>query len=271
MAVDRDVAAQRGPRRRRGDAYRWRQLATAASFAAFGATALAFGFVVAPALRLRHRDPVARGRATRAALRRAMRAMVATMRGLGVLEWRCEGTPPASGPALVVSNHPSLIDAVLLLAVLDDAHCVVKGELEHNPFVARAIDGLAYPANTDAARMVDDCTALLAGGARLLMFPEATRTPPDRRIGPLHRGAAYVAVRAGCPVYPVTIRVSEPTLAKGAPWWNVPVRRPRFVVRFHPPWPPAAPAEVADGARARALNRRWEAFFVEELGCVDPP
>ena len=252
----------------RGDAYRWRQFATLLAFAAVGLSGLWFGFVRVPLLRLRHRDRARRGLATRRALRGTMRRLMALFRGLRVLDWEVVGTPPAAGSGtMVVCNHPSLLDAVMMLAALPDAHCIVKDALTRNPFVARAIDGLGYPDNARTEAMVERCAAVLAAGHPMLVFPEGTRTPPGQAILPFQRGAAYIAVRAACPVVLATIRVSEPTLYKGARWWDVPARRPRFVVRFHPPIPPAARSEaVADGAAARAANRQWEAFFREEFG-----
>jgi 1-acyl-sn-glycerol-3-phosphate acyltransferase len=252
----------------RGDAYRWRQAATLLCMGAFGATALWFGFVRVPLLRLRYRDRARRGTATRAALQRTMRGLMRLFRGVGLLDWQVVGEAPTTGSGtLVVCNHPSLLDAVLMLAVVPDAHCIVKDTLTRNPFVARAIDGLGYLGNARTEALVEGCVAVLAAGHTMLVFPEGTRTPPGRALLPLQRGAAYVSVRAACPVVLATIRVSEPTLYKGARWWEVPVRRPRFVVRLYPPIPPGVrPEGDADGAAARAVNRRWERFFGEELG-----
>jgi 1-acyl-sn-glycerol-3-phosphate acyltransferase len=259
--------AARPPPGARGDGYRWRQAATLLCFAAFGLSGLWFGFVRVPLLRLLHRDRARRGSATRRALRGTMRGLMGLFRALRVLDWEVVGpSPPAGSGTMVVCNHPSLIDAVMMLAVLPDAHCIVKDALTRNPFVSRAIDGLGYPDNARPEALVERCVAVLAAGHPMLVFPEGTRTPPGRAILPLQRGAAYVAVRAACPVVLATIRVSEPTLYKGARWWEVPARRPRFVVRFHPPIPPQARPDDADGAAARVANRRWEAFFREELG-----
>lgn len=266
-----DAASTRAPAATRGDAYRWRQVATVLGFAAFGTSGLLFGFVFAPWIRWRHRDATTRGRAMRTTLRRVMQANVAIMRGLRMIELRTEGVAPRAPGAMVIANHPSLIDAVLLLAALDEAHCIAKRALLDNPFIGRAVRGLDYPDNASAPEMVGRCVALLATGHTLLVFPEGTRTPIGRHLGPLHRGAAHVAVRSGCPIHPVTIQVSAPTLAKGMPWWHVPARRPRFVVRFHPPQPGwVAVPGISDGAAARALSRRWETFFSEDIGRADP-
>ncbi len=256
----------------RGDAYRWRQVATLLCFAAFGVSGLVFGFVVTPAMRLRHRDPAARGRALRRALRTAMRINLGLMRALRVLDWRTEGTVPDVPGAMIVANHPSLIDAVILLAVVPDALCIAKQALADNPFIGRAVRALGYPVNANPRAMVAQCVGLLRAGHTLVVFPEGTRTPAGRPLGPLQRGAAHIAVRSGCPVHPATIRVSEPTLSKGAPWWRVPDRRPSFVVRFHAPRPGArAGSPASSGAAAREASRQWEALFCEEIARADLP
>ena len=80
------------------------------------------------------------------------------------------------------------------------------------------------------------------------------------------RRRAVVAVRAACPVVPVSIRVSEPTLYKGAAWFDVPRRRPHFSVVVHPPMDAGrfAAAHASQAVATRRLNEWLQQFLTQE-------
>jgi len=253
----------------------WRLFATALSIAFFGVFALLSAiFVFGLALRLVP-DRALRGVLCRGWIRGFLRVYVATLQGLGLMRLRIEGREYlAGGGVLIVANHPTLIDALIILSLVGDLRCIAKAALARNAFTGPAIAAAGYPVNDSAGRMIESAARVLSGGAPLLVFPEATRTVPGQPVK-VQRGAALIAVRAGAPVVPVTIHVSEPLLPKGQPWWKVPACRPLVRVRAHPPWPPeAAPAGSRGGsgagprqpgahpvAAARRLTARLQAFY----------
>lgn len=114
-------------------------------------------------------------------------------------------------PAVVVANHQSAIDPVVVGSLLDgDFTVVAKQEARWDP---RAILGsvLLDPAfidrgNSEQARAtLDAVAARIRGGTSLLIFPEGTRSPSPR-LGPFRKGAFHLAVQAGVPVLPVVLR-----------------------------------------------------------------
>jgi 1-acyl-sn-glycerol-3-phosphate acyltransferase len=122
--------------------------------------------------------------------------------------------PPAKGPLIIVANHPSLLDIMILISIFPEADCVVKKSLWRNPFVGPMLICADYIANDDAAGFLDSAAARLSDGLPIIIFPEGSRTPPQG-LRPFHRSAASVALRHACQILPVRLEFSHRVLAKG--------------------------------------------------------
>lgn len=176
----------------------------------------------------------------------------ATLIGLFRVHWQGRERLPSCGPAIVVANHPTLIDVVLLMASLPQADCVVKGAAWRNPFLRWVVAGAGYIRNDGGATLIDSCVLRVRQGRCLVLFPEGTRSPA-RSLGALQRGAAHVALRAAAPMIPVTITCEPPTLMKGQPWYCVPDRIVAFTIAVAEPiWP----ASLRDANASEALAAR---------------
>ncbi|HEX5805202.1 MAG TPA: lysophospholipid acyltransferase family protein [Macromonas sp.] len=147
------------------------------------------------------------------------------------------------GPLIVAANHPSLLDAVLILSRLPNAVCVMKASLMHNPLFGAAARLSRYVSNEVPLHMVVRSCEALREGAQLVLFPEGTRT----RQFPLDNCQAAVgliAKRSQVPVQTLLIEFSTPYLGKHWPLLRPPVLplhcRVRLGRRFEPPHDVAA-------------------------------
>ena len=134
------------------------------------------------------------------------------------------------GPCIVVSNHPSLIDVVFLIASLKGLNCIVKGALFKNPFTMISISGAGY-VNNDSQDLVSTAIEALSMNDPLLIFPEGTRSVPGGGIE-FSRGAAHIALKARANIYPVSIKVSPPTLFKGHKIWQITDQKIQVQIKF---------------------------------------
>lgn len=209
----------------------WRIVATGMCFALFGLGGLMLRLVVFPILQCLVRDPQQRVKRARHIIRLAFRAFVEVMRMSGVIRYEITGLERLDRHGLLIlANHPTLIDTVLLMAFVRHADCIIKGALWRNPFTRGPVRAAGYISNAQGPDLIEDCIRSLRSGGNLIIFPEGTRTPSDGRIS-LKRGAANVAVRGGWAITPVRIRCTPGTLAKGEKWWKVPATRAHF--RLH--------------------------------------
>lgn len=168
-------------------------------------------------------------------------------------------------PVILAPNHPSLIDALLILTRHPNIVCVMKAELMRNVFLGSGARLARYVRNESSRQMVKESVAHLQRGAVLLLFPEGTRTT-RAPINPLAASAGLIAKYARVPVQTLLIETDSPYLSKGWPLFrrpDLPVRyRVRLGRRFDPPQNVAAfTAELETyyrGELGRALQARWQ-------------
>ncbi len=140
------------------------------------------------------------------------------------------------GPCVLVSNHGSYADGMLLVAALPRAFTfVAKRELLDQPIARIYLRrlGAEFVERAEAARSVADATRLadaVAQGRSLLVFPEGTFVDRPGLL-PFHLGAFLAAARAGVPVVPVALRGNR-ELLPGNSWWP---RRSRLDVHIGEP------------------------------------
>ena len=183
------------------------------------------------------------------------------LRCLGI-RLRLQGTPPEQGPVLLVSNHISWLDIVVLHAA---RHCrfVSKADVRHWPLVGRMATaaGTLYierESRRDALRTVHRMVEALQTGDVLAVFPEGT-TGDGRSVLPFHANLLQAAISADAPVQAVALQfvhasdhsislapiyVGEDTLVQSV-WRTLRARDLEAVVRF-------APAQHHSGRDRRA-------------------
>jgi len=250
--------------------YYWRLFATGLNFATFGLGGLLTAVFVMPWVRLWPGTPDQRDRRGRQVVHYLFRFFVAQMCLTGVISVRVaelERLRRACAGRVVVANHPSLIDVVLVVSLLPHSCCVVKSALWRNPFMAGVIRATGYISNAaDSETFLNHSARALAIGDPVVVFPEGTRTRPGGELA-FQRGAANIAVRNGVAVLPVVVRCDPPTLRKSEPWYHIPPRRAAFTVTPHELVDPAAVAAegVGPAAATRQLNRHLEAFYKRKL------
>lgn len=209
----------------------WRLLATALSFLLFGGGALLLALCWFPLLSLVCREPTQRQRWAQRTICLSFRFFLGLLCALGVMSYRVEGEALLAddGGCLLVANHPSLLDYVLLASLLPRCDCIVKQALWHNPFVRGVMRAAGYLPNVEAEQLLPLCQQKLAAGGVLLIFPEGTRSTPGQPLQ-LQRGAANIAVRCRADLRLVHILCRPGTLTKQVPWYRIPPSRPHFQV-----------------------------------------
>ena len=131
---------------------------------------------------------------------------------------------------LVIANHPSLIDVVILMSVIPNANCIVKAAMWNNRYLGGVMRGAGYISNSgDPEQLLPACKAVLDDGQPLIVFPEGTRTVNDKKLK-FQRGAAHIAAYTDAQLLPVVIHCNPATLKKGEPWYKIPSKKSHFSV-----------------------------------------
>lgn len=141
-------------------------------------------------------------------------------------------------PLIIAPNHPSLLDAVMVISRLPNVACVMKAELMGNMFLGAGSRFASYIRNEPVRKMMLLAAEDLKDGSHLLLFPEGTRTV-DGAINPIKGCVGLIAQQAGVPVQTVLIETNSAYLSKGWPLFRKPVMpihyRVRLGRRFDPP------------------------------------
>lgn len=215
--------------------YAWRLFGTGLSFAAFGIGGLVISLLFFPLFNLFVRDREKRMAYAQRIVHGAFRLHRDFTIFMGVIEWETHNEEALANDegVLVVANHPTLLDVVLLMSMMKRSQCIVKAAVARNPFMRGVVAATGYIRNDDdPEKLVADCVAALEQGNNLIVFPEGSRTVPGAEVK-LQRGVANIAIRARVPIRLVTIKCEPPTLMKGQKWYEIPPRRMHFTIRVH--------------------------------------
>jgi len=141
-------------------------------------------------------------------------------------------------PVILAPNHPSLIDAMLIIAHEPRVACVMKSALMNNVFLGAGARLARYIRHDPPRRMIHGAIAELDRGGIVLLFPEGTRTTRSP-VNALQSGVGIIAKGAGVPVQTLIIETDSPCLSKGWPLFKPPALpityRVRLGRRFDPP------------------------------------
>ena len=160
----------------------------------------------------------------------------------------------ASIPAVLVANHTSYLDSVVLMAALPiECRFVANHGLATLPFIGTAIRKAGYltvnrSKMKNRAACMSDMIRSLRGGTSVVVYPEGT-TSRTRELLPFRLGAFKAAVETGRPVVPITLSGTARIWPRGS--WVI--RRGAIGVRIH------APIDVAARDRADVMRVRESA------------
>jgi 1-acyl-sn-glycerol-3-phosphate acyltransferase len=250
--------------------YMWRLIWTVFAFATLGVGGFILATTVIPMVTLFVHDEDGRNRRAQFIIRESFRIYVTMLRMLGVLKLEVVGAGKLSAcrGKLIIANHPTLIDIVLLMALVPDTKCVVKSDLFSNWLMGPVVRAAGYIRNDyEPEALIEKCRATLEADYNLIIFPEGTRSTPGK---PLHfqRGFAHVATIAGANLQPITISCEPITLVKGEPYYKIPDSRPSFRIEVADEIDPKTFLNLASQSRARSariLASYLEADFCSRL------
>ncbi len=157
---------------------------------------------------------------------------------------------------IVAANHPTMLDALLVIARVPRGICIMRANLMRNPFLGAGARLARYIRNEPTRGMVRGCIENLRAGGQLVLFPEGTRTIREP-VNPFRPGLTLIAHRAGVPIQTVLIESDSRYLTKGWPIWRAPAFPVRLSVRLG--------RRFAPEADHHGLLKRLEAYFSAEL------
>ncbi|MGM9991439.1 MAG: lysophospholipid acyltransferase family protein [Candidatus Bruticola sp.] len=154
---------------------------------------------------------------------------------MGGLKISGQENMPLTGGALLVCNHVSLSDPLMLLGTLPrPLYYMAASELFEIPYFNKLITALrAFPVKRGGndLRAFSLCCRLLEAGEAVVMYPEGRLSSNPAVLGPLMPGAVSLAMRAQVPIYPIVELGTDKFFPREARWIHCAFKE----VRFGPP------------------------------------
>lgn len=267
------IAQQPAPQRKRtqkGFNWYWRLFATGFAFASFGLGGLFMALTIFPAMMLVLQDREKRRRFAQLVICRGFRVFARMLDIIGVasVETKNIAQLRAANGAVIIANHPTLLDVVMILAQLDKCQCVVKHQLFRNPFLFGVVRAAGFIRNDDnPEHLIKQAKHHLSDGACILIFPEGTRTPSYQTLGKFQRGVANIAIETQADLIPVVVHCNHDTLKKGVPWYRIAPSKIRYRIVVDKPlaFGDLHDPELSRAKQARYVTRFIRDYFVDRL------
>lgn len=171
-------------------------------------------------------DSKRRPEVARLYIHRGARLLFWTLQTIGLAQVKIDLTGCPS-KAVIIANHPSMLDAMLMLSALPNAVCIMKRPLLRLPIIGGFARRAHYIPQAEPPELLKAAKEVLATGASIIVFPEGTRSRGDE-MGAFKRGAARLALEACSPIVPVSIVMSPVVLG---PQWPF-ERPPKASIRY---------------------------------------
>lgn len=207
--------------------YLRRFLGTMSGFMLFGFLGIIYKLILYPYVKRSQRGDMSKHMQARQLIGNIWRLFVHYLVFVGVLEVKYNGFERLGRKGqLIVANHPSLLDVVLMFSREPSVNCICKQDLLNNPAMSSSIIACGFIPNTESEEVLEKCHASLQKEA-LLLFPEGTRTGWDGVVN-FHRGALSIGLRSAEIITPVIIKMTPPNLKKGQPWYKIPSQKIQY-------------------------------------------
>ena len=168
---------------------------------------------------------------------------------------------PREGGVLLVSNHISLLDPVIVGSAANrEIHFMARSNVFNVPLLGPLISVFnAYPVNRgrpDLGALRRTITLLKKGNAALI-FPEGTRSF-DGKLGKAHDGACFIAHRANVPTIPVYHKGAEKMMPRGSKR----IRRAKISVTF------GKPIDFSHIVESEIKREMYQEMGVQMMGAI---
>lgn len=166
---------------------------------------------------------------------------------------------------VLVANHPSRLDCLILASALPHMVCVTKASIWERGVLGSTLRTAGYVRHDSLLKIIGPASQSLREDCQLLLFPEGTRSRAGAQAGPIQPGFAAIAQRMRADVQVVLIETQSPYLSQGWPF----LRRPPLPMRYRITLGPDFGAPSRDEASGRALMDAVERCFQKKSSPQD--
>lgn len=181
----------------------------------------------------------------------------------GILELQIEGFEDVQEwkGCVIAPNHPTILDAIILMAVVPSLDCVVNAKLVLNPITSGAVQLCDFIRNDSPLNIAKECKERIANGSNILIFPEGTRTihKPLDAFFPIY---ALISKTSGAPIRTIFINCDSDYFGRDFSYFRRAVCPMRFRVSAGRIFQPES------ALNPRSFSQQVEDYFRSALGAA---
>jgi len=128
--------------------------------------------------------------------------------------------------SVVIANHLSYLDPLLLISLFEKQKTIVKKTFFKVPIFSYLLRRSGYIPSSNGGedkslilRNIESIKEYLAAGGNIFVFPEGTRSRTGR-LGPFNKGAFSIAYYCRAPIECLLIRGTNRVFVPGRSWFN---------------------------------------------------
>ena len=208
----------------------WRSLLITFLFSIFGAGAIFFNYILFPAISVFVKKENRRQKFCET-IHKTWKYFTELMKKTGLIKVNFTNPEKLNNPhgKIIVANHPSFIDIVILIGFLPNTLCIAKKEIKRNPFMGNIVKSLYLINDEDNTEMLEESSEILNQGYNIIIFPTGTRTTDGEDLK-LHKGAAVMALHTGADIIPIHISCDTKFLAKHQNFYDAGDKTPTYTI-----------------------------------------
>lgn len=165
-------------------------------------------------------------------------------------------------PAVIIANHQSLVDVILLYALSPKIVAVTKGNFWHSIFLGPLIRYSDCVSVDDSENMTEVLVEKIKEGYSIVIFPEGTRSA-DGKLHRFHKGAFKLAADYGLELLPVVYYGNRYVCVKHQAFFCQPsLSVQRFYPRVHG-------RDERFGSTDRERAKAWKLWYMQECEAME--
>jgi len=247
--------------------YWWRIIAKFCSFGLFGLGSVLISVIAFPIMKVLFPNPKRFRKAGHRFISMMFRFFVGfmTVIGCSYLTTPDKKKFRSLKSCVVVANHPSLLDVVMLISLIPNADCIVNAYLGEKNILHIIVRQLYIPTSLTHEEIMTKCAESLHDGSCLIIFPEGTRSLSGGQH-PYKKGAARIALTSGCPIVPVYMGGNDKRgLRKHDPWLTYNTRNMyHYAVYMKEEISPESFKDLPEPAAAKRITQKIHEVLCDE-------
>ena len=235
----------------------FRSLLIIISFICFGIGAMIISFIIFPSIAISKKNDADKRFAYANIIHKTWKIFVKAIEKIDLVKINCPDKKLLSelSGKVIVANHPTLIDIIILIGLIPKSTCLAKKETLKNPFFKNIVKSIYISNDTPLDIFKEETAQFIKEGYNIIIFPSGTRTKKGEHFK-IHNGPAVIALHSNTQIIPIKIETDYPFLQKHQPIYEIENEPVNFDIKVKQTIDPSAYVTDSEVKTRKHINNR---------------